>query len=130
MGAHRIYSIGEKCATDGCVEQVEARGYCHYHYILYWWRPRNVKKLKEYGRRDNLKRKYGITPEQWLEIFDAQDGACGICARTEVQLHVDHCQKTNEVRGLLCGKCNRGIGMFDHEIELLETAIGYLEVIT
>jgi len=40
---------------------------------------------------------------------------------------MDHCHKTNKIRGLLCGKCNSAIGFFDDDTELLEKAIDYLK---
>jgi hypothetical protein len=50
---------------------------------------------------------------------------CAICASTE-KLHIDHNHETGVVRGLLCGTCNAGIGMFRDKIELLKNAIDYL----
>lgn len=80
----------------------------------------------------NLMKKYGITPEQHLEMFNLQGRKCAICGAGE-QLtskqfpHVDHCHKTGKVRGLLCQKCNHGIGLFNDNPELLRAAASYLE---
>jgi hypothetical protein len=77
-----------------------------------------------------LRNNYGITLEQWNEIFDRQNGCCAICGKHNSQLkkslHVDHCHETNKVRGLLCSKCNRAIGNFNDDINLLQKAINYL----
>lgn len=84
-----------------------------------------------------LKSKYGITLEQYEEMLEKQGGVCAICKQPEVtkikgqkmwRLAVDHCHETNKVRGLLCGKCNRGLGFFQHDVSLLSTAVKYLEV--
>lgn len=84
---------------------------------------RNVKK-------NWLENKYGLTEEQYQSIWNKQNGLCAICEKLEEitnRLHVDHCHATNTIRGLLCGKCNRGLGMFNDNKSLLIKAIGYLD---
>lgn len=81
--------------------------------------------------KNKLKNYYGITIECYNEMFVEQAGQCKICrihqSELKEKLHVDHCHDTKIVRGLLCGRCNRGIGMFKDSIELLEKAIKYLK---
>ena len=50
---------------------------------------------------------------------------CVICG-SEENLVVDHCHKTHVVRGMLCNHCNRGLGHFKDDPELLEFARIYL----
>jgi len=50
---------------------------------------------------------------------------CTICG-DETDLVVDHCHKTNKVRGMLCNRCNQGLGLFRDDPELLEFARIYL----
>ena len=50
---------------------------------------------------------------------------CVICGSVE-DLVVDHCHKTNIIRGMLCNHCNRGLGNFKDDPELLEFARMYL----
>lgn len=104
------------------------------------WASKNPEKVKaaharwrldskDNVRADNL-RQYGISIEQYNEMFSKQEGRCAICGRHQVEfkkrLAVDHCHKTEAVRGLLCLNCNVGIGnLFDSE-ELLEAALTYL----
>lgn len=84
----------------------------------------------EYNRVSTLKRGYGITVEQYLVVYADQKGRCKICgnhAPGNEWLHVDHDHDTLQIRGLLCNTCNRGIGLFRDNIEVLTRAIAYLE---
>ncbi|MFD9949827.1 endonuclease VII domain-containing protein [Nonomuraea sp. NPDC059023] len=79
----------------------------------------------------NRRYHYGITTEEFDEIFTAQSGKCAICGTTEWpgkhnRPHVDHCHKTGNVRGILCTNCNQGLGRFRDRVEILEAAIAYL----
>lgn len=75
----------------------------------------------------NLWKNYKITSAQYFELLAKQNGKCAICGNISKQkLHVDHCHFTNKVRGLLCGSCNRGIGLFKDDRYLLNKAIEYL----
>ncbi len=83
---------------------------------------------------------YGITPEQWAAMWEAQDGRCAICGRElragqqqdgngrEDWPHADHDHETGRFRGILCGGgCNNGLGMFRDDPALLRAAAVYLE---
>jgi hypothetical protein len=82
-------------------------------------------------RKSKFKNQYGITIEQYEEMLFSQGGGCGICAtktpsnRTKY-FAVDHCHATGKVRGLLCTKCNRGLGLFNDRTDLLKSASNYL----
>lgn len=80
-------------------------------------------------RRQNLKRKYGITLEEYEALFDAQGGVCAICGGQSdpgFSLAVDHHHGTGNVRALLCSYCNRGIGLFRERSDWLRRAADYL----
>ena len=71
-----------------------------------------------------------MTLEQYDQLFESQGGVCAICGRIDSdgrRLSVDHDHRAGKVRGLLCGKCNRGIGIFDEDIIKLQSAINYLK---
>jgi len=91
------------------------------------WRRDNPDKNRAYARKKQLKSEYGITPEDYDDLFIEQDGRCAICFNTSpYTLHVDHNHDTNEIRGLLCKACNRGLGMFRDNVTLVESALSYL----
>jgi hypothetical protein len=71
---------------------------------------------------------YKIHREELIQLNKAQEGKCAVCGQLPIggELVVDHDHKTNKVRGLLCHKCNRGLGFFDDSIIKLGEAIMYL----
>ena len=87
----------------------------------------------------NFINRYGITEEEVYKLLDQQNGKCVICKMTltppssgtkklKSTFNVDHCHKTNKVRGLLCLGCNTGLGQFRDNKELLTSATRYLEM--
>ena len=95
------------------------------------WKP-NAQMPAEYYRDRHLQREYGITCEDYDAMYHYQHGRCGICGvhQNEIvgRLHVDHDHSTGDVRSLLCGPCNRGLGMYYDDPELLEIAAEYLRL--
>jgi hypothetical protein len=83
------------------------------------------------NRRSHLKRKFGIDHKRYEEILASQGGGCAICgsakSRNGQMLHIDHDHVTGEIRGVLCDKCNRGIGLLGDSAERLEAARNYLD---
>lgn len=78
----------------------------------------------------NYLRRYGITLAQYNEMLESQGGVCYICkgaCPTGRRLAVDHCHTTGKVRSLLCTQCNKGLGNFKDNSDLLEKAIEYLK---
>lgn len=80
------------------------------------------------GRDNYLRRRYGITLDEYEALLEGQGNCCAVCGRTQdINYSVDHSHTTGEVRGLLCTACNRGIGMLQDDPELLRKAANYLE---
>lgn len=81
-------------------------------------------------RKSYLMLRYGITIEQWQEMFDNQNGCCAICGKHQSKmvktLSVDHDHKTGIVRGLLCHQCNAALGNLCDDIDVLKKALDYL----
>ena len=73
-----------------------------------------------------LWKKYGIRLEDYERMYELQDGCCKICLREEEQLDVDHCHDTGIIRGLLCGLCNRGLGMLQENFIIIRRAAEYV----
>lgn len=75
----------------------------------------------------------GIKKEVWysLETYQREslvrDNKCDICSKKVKSLHVDHCHTTGKLRGYLCGSCNRGIGLLQDSVGVLEKAAAYLK---
>lgn len=87
---------------------------------------RATKFYEDKGRNSHYLRKYGITLEEYNIRCNEQNNECLICKQPSEKLVVDHCHTTGEVRGLLCNKCNVGLGFFEDSHVLLMNAIKYL----
>lgn len=85
-------------------------------------------KNKEIIKAKDLKRKYGLSKEEYYLLKEKQDNMCAICKISNRRLAVDHCHITGKIRGLLCLNCNTGIGQLKDSVELLESAINYLKI--
>ena len=97
-----------------------------------------LKSKKKRDPADSRRYNYGLTSEEYDTIGWAQNYCCAICGVKEEELvkvstaplnqhlHVDHNHVTGEVRGLLCFRCNHGLGKFQDSIEFLEAAADYL----
>ena len=86
------------------------------------WRERNVEVDTARWKARNWA-KYGVTPEQYEQMMLDQNGVCAICNQSCIRaLAVDHDHETGVVRGLLCWKCNTGLGRLE---QYLDRAIEY-----
>lgn len=87
---------------------------------------------KEINFKNNLKKFYNITPEQYYNTLKEQNECCAICGKHyslfNTRLHVDHNHSTGKIRGLLCLNCNHLIGKAHESTEILNSAIQYLNL--
>lgn len=112
------------------------------------WRDANPEKLKESQKKwmeknpekfkaiifKNMLKQYGITESDFNKIVLNQNGVCSVCGKSpgaskknQTRLSIDHDHKTGKMRGLLCHKCNVGLGHFNDNPDLLIAALAYLK---
>ena len=92
-----------------------------------------IRKRRPYDSAEERRRTYGISAADYDRLLVAQGGVCAICggnnlAKNRNTLDVDHCHDSGKVRGLLCGRCNRAIGLFRDDSALCVAAAEYLRV--
>lgn len=95
------------------------------------WQKNNRDKMSGYYRKHDLKRHYGMTPEVYAALFDAQGGVCSICSKPpeddkKRRLVVDHSHTSGKVRGLLCICCNRSLQQIENDPDWGTKALNYL----
>lgn len=100
------------------------------------WKKTNPAVAKAGERRRNkvqhAMRRFGLTPEEYLERLKAAGPTCNICGKGEPQkrrkglLSLDHCHATGKIRGALCSRCNTMLGYANDDSTLLRNAIKYL----
>lgn len=87
-------------------------------------------------RRESLKLRYNILPDQFILMLKKQNGVCAICKQFEIKkdsngqiqpLSVDHCHLTGKIRGLLCHNCNVLLGHAKNDPKTLREAANYVE---
>lgn len=94
--------------------------------------PLKYKRLmKKYRNKNGLKNrlnwKYGITTNIYFNKLQIQNNKCAICLNEDIRrLSVDHDHKSGKIRGLLCIKCNSGLGLFKDDRRLISRALRYL----
>lgn len=75
---------------------------------------------------------YKTTFKEVVQMIEDQNNQCAICLKEfdsedRHAINIDHCHKTGRVRGILCQTCNRGLGQFKDNVDILNSAIKYLE---
>ncbi len=100
---------------------------------------KECKKIytKEYvqsgqSREQYLKRTHGITSDEYQKKLKSQNKRCAICGKLDTDnnwgvLTVDHNHRTNQIRGLLCNRCNTSLGNCEENIQILKNMLTYLE---
>jgi hypothetical protein len=86
-------------------------------------------KAKQQTQHRSRDKKYNENPGTYEALLQMQDHRCAICRKYpsgKRGLAFDHCHETNHGRGLLCHKCNMGLGMFNDDWLILDNAIEYL----
>jgi hypothetical protein len=153
--AQKLKKPKQTCSQDGCDEPVLARKMCSKHYQR-WDKQRDPERYrtyqkrfderhpgrsaeqararyakdptrhKEYVRRSLVKRKYGLTLEEYKAILARGCAICGSHPGGRF-IHLDHDHANGNVRDALCSGCNAGLGMFADDPARLRAAADYLE---
>lgn len=104
------------------------------------YREKHRDRISVSLRNASRRRKYNLSESEIEDILNRQGYKCGICERSLPSKeerkapgfrlgnreHVDHCHTTGEVRGLLCGKCNRALGRLGDDLESVLRALDYI----
>lgn len=96
-------------------------------------RAKPSSRHREHIRNSHLKRNYGLTPEQRDEMFDSVDGKCELCGhemmrrgKSQYGSVIDHDHVSGKMRGMICSRCNTGLGKLGDSIAGLIKAVDYL----
>lgn len=93
------------------------------------WLQRDPEAVRRARERARLLMKYGLTEADFAKINESQCGRCAICDGPPIgktRLSVDHDHTSGQVRGLLCDNCNKALGCFQDNPEIIQNAIRYL----
>lgn len=131
----KLYSDGKRAVCKNCRKMYDPKWWKQNKKrateLSRKWQKENVNYTKKNSKNQNLKWNYGITLEDFDRMALEQNNTCAICKSDNSQftksLFVDHCHKTGKIRGLLCKKCNSGIGFLGETVEALQRAIEYLK---
>lgn len=145
-----------ECSEEGCIKRHAGDGLCQSHGSTFdsetaesrlcdwcghtlprssFYQPPNSRYLersctecrKTKGRLGHIRRTYGDAAGQMQQRLDDEE-PCGICGVfKDGAMCVDHCHESGVVRGILCRTCNAAIGQLGDSVEMLESAIRYLE---
>ncbi len=104
--------------------------------------PQNLERQRAYRarpgvskkrRETSIRRRYDLSMSDLESILASQKHCCAVCCVPIVTVqhrantaNIDHCHATGQVRGVLCNKCNRGIGLLKDDPALLRAALSYL----
>lgn len=104
-----------------------------------WWarkRQARLANIPAMERTRDLKRRFGLSPDDYATMVKTHKGVCAICGNGETavepktgttkNLAIDHCHSSGKIRGLLCWRCNATLGKVEDSIPLLKKMIAYL----
>lgn len=128
----QVWVDGSRPACAGCGTEIPAERHagstycsreCQKRTADARWREKSPGYMRKYL--------YGLTPEDFEALLAKQGNRCAICGSDEWpgkdnRPQVDHDHDTGEVRGILCGNCNTGLGHFKDDLQLLKVAVRYL----
>lgn len=95
------------------------------------YKARHPDRAAAYDRARKLRIKFGMTPEEFDAMLSSQGNACALCRSRDPNWSygvfvVDHCHQTGRVRGILCHRCNAGLGALGDTPAALRRALKYV----
>jgi hypothetical protein len=129
LGGKGKYIVNNKCHCPKCdkdltIEEFHIRKdgkpyayckICHHSASTSYF-----KKIYKYSR-------YQINKQDYDTMLLLQGNKCKTCKEDLLKPHIDHCHNTGKVRGLLCGNCNKALGLIRENTETLQNLITYIE---
>lgn len=135
-----------KFLTDFPKDRCTYDGYsCHCKKCRHNWKMEHKDYYRQYRENNkatilpkqkdcDLRKKFGITLEQFNQILEEQNGVCAICGKketrvcrgTKCRLSVDHNHETGKIRELLCSNCNVMLAKCNENIEWLDKIKNYI----
>lgn len=103
---------------------------CSAGYHKEWSGKKKPEERRSLRRRYNRQHNFGIDEAALSRQIAEQGGMCAVCRKSVVTpriSHIDHCHATGRIRGVLCRKCNIGLGWFYDDHESLLRASGYVK---
>lgn len=119
---------GDKTTADG--KTVYCKN-CKKDYMRAW-RSRETTNWKERAKKGHLKQRFGLTIESFNILLESQNFKCAICSceldieNNSRDVCIDHSHITSRIRGILCRKCNSGLGAFKDSLSVIEKAMQYI----
>lgn len=135
--SNKNHELSLIAASNGSVTYAPSKP-CKYGHLLRYVNSNNcVECDKRMAEKHKITQKfcrimklYNLSKDDYLQMVSNQQSKCKLCetfVENHFNMHVDHCHETSKVRGLLCGKCNQGIGLLQHNPELIRKAALYCE---
>lgn len=113
-----------RVTCDGCGREMNAANLTRHKPLCQKYDGYTITRRKQNKR---LTTTFGMSITEYETLVMSQDGRCAVCKdSTERKLFVDHDHTTGTVRGLLCTRCNTGLGMMRDNPHILYMAIVYL----
>lgn len=109
---------------------------CHNAYSREKSKEKPRVRTKEQQRKRCLQRilaTHKLSEREYFALIEKQKRRCALClssfkdSEERFMMVVDHNHATGKVRGILCYKCNNGLGQFNDDVFLLRNAIEYIK---
>lgn len=131
--------LSDPARRDNFIRKRRARGIKHLRKLSPEERRERAKRTQQKTHASGVKNfyawhlshKFGITPEEYLQLLSRQDGRCAICKKLPTEgrwktLCVDHDHETGKVRALLCRGCNSALGWLNDDLDLILRCADYI----